>query len=86
MKLTKKDLQKLGEITTRDEAGTHFTQIYSDEWLDKMESNGLITINRPIHEPTGIAYSQEYWSVEVTHEGIKQGEAMNWGEITVDKI
>jgi len=77
--LSHEDAQKLGRITTRDEAGTHFTQIYDVEWLTKMETVGYIKINRPIHQ-TGIPYGQEEWTVEVTPEGIEAGEEMNWGE------
>jgi len=77
--LSHEDAQKLGRITTRDESGTHFTQIYDAEWLNKMETVGYIQINRPIHQ-TGIPYGQEEWTVEVTPEGIEAGEEMNWGE------
>jgi len=52
---------------TRDEAGTHFT-----EWMDHfeyLESVGLIAIHRPVHEATGIPYSQEHWTLEVTPLG-----------------
>lgn len=79
MKLNKKDAKLLGRITARDEAGTHFTQIYDPEWLQKMEDAGYIQITRPIHEPTGIVYAQEEWTVEVTPAGIEIGEVMNWG-------
>jgi hypothetical protein len=80
MKLSKKDAKLLGRLTTRDEAGTHFTQIYDDKFLSRMEKADYIVIHRPIHEPTGIAYGQEEWLVEVTPFGIAMGEAMNWGE------
>lgn len=81
-KLTKKDARLLGKLTTRDEAGTHFTQNpdFPDEWLKRMEAAGYISIHRPVHGPTGIAYGQEEWSVEVTQKGIEEGEALNWGE------
>lgn len=67
-KLTDDDKRMLGELTTRDEAGRHFTETHSDEWLDRMEAAGYITIYRPVHQATGIPYSQEYWSVEVSAE------------------
>ncbi len=52
---------------TRNEAGIHFT-----EWMDYfeyLESVGLISVHRPIHEATGIPYSQEHWTLEVTALG-----------------
>lgn len=60
------DVVKLGRITNRDEAGRHFTEVYSGDWLTRMESLGLITIDRPVHEATGIPYACEYWSVAVS--------------------
>ena len=65
----------LGRMTTRDEAGRHFSERYDDATLADLESEGLIEIHRPIHEPTGIPYSQEYYSVEVTPEGVELVEA-----------
>lgn len=63
--LTAADLHKLGRITTRDEAGVHFTQIYNIDWLFHMEQNKYISIYRPLHEPTRLPYGMEEWSVEV---------------------
>jgi len=49
----------------------HFTANpeYPDDVLDDLEDAGLIRINRPVHGPTGMQYSPEYWSVEVTEDG-----------------
>jgi hypothetical protein len=58
---------ELQQACTRNEAGMHFT-----EWMDYfeyLESVGLISVHRPVHEATGIPYSQEYWSLEVTPLG-----------------
>lgn len=66
--LTREDRMLLGHLTERDEAGRHFTEIYPDEWLARMESAGYITIERPIHAATSIPYSQEYYRVEVSDE------------------
>ncbi len=58
---------ELQAACTRDEAGVHFT-----EWMDYhqyLESVGLIQIRRPVHEATGIPYSQEHWTLEVTPLG-----------------
>ncbi len=66
--LSDEDKIKLGTLCTRDESGRHFTEIHSAEWLERMEREGLITIHRPIHEATGIPYSQEYYRVEVSPE------------------
>lgn len=80
MKFNKKYAKLLGRLTTRDEAGTHFTQIYDPDWLQDAESRNFIQITRSVHEPTGIAYGQEEWTVEVTPFGIAMGETLNWGE------
>jgi hypothetical protein len=66
--LTDDDKRTLGSLTNRDDAGKHFTERYQDAWLERMEALGLITIDRPVHEPTGIPYSQEHWTVEVAAE------------------
>jgi len=58
---------ELQQACTRNEAGIHFT-----EWMDHfgyLESVGLVAIHRPIHEATGIPYSQEHWTLEVTPLG-----------------
>jgi hypothetical protein len=82
--LTPEDARLLGQLTTRDEAGTHFTQnpLFPNTWLEKMEAAGFIEINRPVHGPTGIAYGQDEWSVEVTPAGVEAGEALDWGNET----
>jgi len=65
--------RELCTITTRDEAGRHFTE-FSSHWKE-LEEAGLIEIGRPVHEATGISYSQEYWSVQVTEDGLAVVEA-----------
>lgn len=65
----------LSRITTRDEAGRHFTSAYAMEDLLELEDGGYLSIHRPIHEQTGIAYSQEYWSMEITDDGLAMVEA-----------
>lgn len=72
------DLRMLGQLSTRDESGRHFTEAYSWDWLDRMERLGMLEIVRPVHE-IGMPYSREYWSVEVTEQGIDEGERRNWG-------
>lgn len=59
-------IEQLGKVTTRNESGMHFTQ-----WLDyeELEDKGLVKVYRPVHE-TGIPYSQEYWTIEVTEKGL----------------
>lgn len=69
-----KKIEILGKICTRDESGRHFTQRYSDADLRELEAEGLISIYRPVHD-TGISYSQEYYQVEVTADGIAEVEA-----------
>jgi hypothetical protein len=64
--LSRKDRLMLGSLTTRNEDGRHFMARYSYDWLQRMESLGYITIIRPVHRPTGIPYSEDYWEVEVS--------------------
>ena len=59
----------LAVIVNRDEAGRHFTEVWDWDTLNELEEAGLIYIDRPIHEPTGIPYSEEYYSVTVTEAG-----------------
>ncbi len=72
---TENKVRILSTLTTRDEAGRHFTSRVNFADLAALESEGLITINRPIHEATGIPYGEEYYSVEVTTEGVELVEA-----------
>jgi hypothetical protein len=72
---TAEQVRILSKITTKNEAGRHFMEIYSTEEIEALEADGLLTINRPIHDATGISYSQEYWSVEVTDDGVALVEA-----------
>jgi hypothetical protein len=60
-------IRELCCITTRDDAGRHFTQW--SEHYQALEELGLIEIHRPVHEPSGIPYAQEHWSVEATEDG-----------------
>lgn len=53
---------------TRNDSGQHFTEFM--RYWDYLEYVGLIAIDRPIHQPTGIPYSSEYWSLEVTQLGL----------------
>lgn len=62
------DIRRLGALTTRDEAGRHFTDTEDLDWLHVMESLGMIEIDRPIHHATGIPYGQEHWSMEMTDD------------------
>lgn len=66
--ITSDDLiRELCIITTRNDAGRHFTE-WSDHY-ERLEAAGWIRIDRPVHEATGIPYSMDSWSVEVTEEG-----------------
>lgn len=68
MTITDQQLRILGTITTRDGAGRHFTEVFNGNDLEQLEDAGLIEITRPVH-PTGIPYSAEYSTVEVTEAG-----------------
>ena len=59
----------LAQLTTRDEAGRHFTTTVSHDDLAALEADGLIEINRPVHA-SGLPYDEQYWSVEVTAAGV----------------
>jgi hypothetical protein len=59
----------LATLTTRDTAGRHFTRTLPDGDILALETAGLINIHRPVHPGTGLAYAEEFWSVEVTPEG-----------------
>jgi hypothetical protein len=69
VKLTDDMIRILCVITNRDEAGRHFTELYDADLLIDLETLGLIDVSRPIHEPTGIMFDRDQWSVEVTPEG-----------------
>lgn len=58
----------VGYITTHDESGKHFTEIYDLEVLSKLDEKGLIAIHRPVHH-TGIPFGMSEWWVEVTSAG-----------------
>lgn len=66
--LTAQDRARLLRLATRDEDGRHFMEANDTDWLSRMEEAGAIRVIRPVHEPSGIAYSQEYWDVEVLVE------------------
>ncbi len=72
---TERKVSILAVITTTNEAGRHFTEVFDYDDLSALEEEGLIEIDRPVHGATGISYSQEHWSVAVTQEGIDMVEA-----------
>lgn len=72
---TEQQVEILAVITTTNEAGRHFAEVYDYGDLMELEDEGLLEITRPVHEATGIQYSQEYWSVEVAQAGIDLVEA-----------
>jgi hypothetical protein len=72
---TEQKVNILAVITTTNEAGKHFTEVYDGDDIAELEEEGLIEINRPVHSSTGISYSQEHWTVAVTQDGIDLVEA-----------
>lgn len=60
-------IRELCIITTRDQAGRHFTEWA--EHYEALEAAGWIRIDRPVHTATGIPYGMDSWSIEVTAEG-----------------
>jgi hypothetical protein len=72
---TEDKVRHLATFVNRDDAGRHFTERYPDDLLDELEAEGLIEISRPVHQPTGIDYDRQYWTAEVTPEGVALVEA-----------
>jgi hypothetical protein len=72
---TQEQVETLATMTNRDDAGRHFTERYADAILDELEAGGLIAIDRPVHQPTGLPWGREHWTLEVTPEGVGQVEA-----------
>lgn len=68
---TEEKVQILSTLTTKDDAGQHFTERYDGYDLDALEAEGLIEVIRPVHKATGLSYSDEYWTVEVTETGVE---------------
>jgi hypothetical protein len=64
----KEALEELLHITTQSEGGSHFTEAFR-RWMD-LEQAGLIRVHRPVHEATNIQYSNQYWTVELTEQGM----------------
>lgn len=79
---TDDEIYELGTICTRDEAGRHFTE--GGHGWQRLEELGLIQIHRPIHDGTGIPYSQEHWSLEVTEAGQEIVDA-EWSRIEAER-
>ena len=75
MTVTDKMIEELSLIATRNEHGQHFAEW--SEHYEALERAGLIRINRPVHEPTGVPYSIEHWTLEVTPAG--QAVVDTWG-------
>ena len=73
--VTESQIEILCVLTTRDEAGKHFTEKYNSDDLKALELAGFIEVMRPVHESTGIAYGCDQWTVEITPEGLALVEA-----------
>ena len=67
VKVTDDQIRELCILTTRDDAGHHFTAW--SEHYEALEAAGLIEVHRPIHEATGIPYGQDEWTMQITDEG-----------------
>ena len=82
---SKKLLREYGRISERDEHGEHFMTAFAWEPLEKL---GLIRIIKPVHEPTGIPYSQEYYHLEHTELGHLIANAIfdGYGELIEDAV
>ena len=69
----------LSTFVNRDDAGRHFTHVYTDETIGYLEDNGWITIDRPTHRPTGIEYDSAFWYAEVSARGVELVECCSVG-------
>lgn len=65
---TSQQIDLLSRICTRDEAGRHFTEAFPG-W-ESLEDACFIRVHRPAHGATGLQYSEEHWSIEVTADGL----------------
>jgi hypothetical protein len=65
--LTEDQIIELGHISTSNDAGRHFTTC--SRYFSVLEERGAIVIHRPVHVATGMEYSSDYWSLEVTEAG-----------------
>jgi len=59
----------LGVITTKNEKGQHFTQLYPSIAIEMLEARNWVKVNKPIHEKTGLYYNEEHYTIEVTEQG-----------------
>lgn len=66
-KLNDDMIRELAVITTRDDAGRHFTEW--SRFTEELEELGLIEVHRPVHAATGMAYGCEHWTVQITPDG-----------------
>ncbi len=72
---TENKVRILSTLTTRDSAGRHFASRVSGDIIAALEAEELVVVTRPIHAATGIPYSQEHYSIEVTEAGVELVEA-----------
>lgn len=66
---TEDQVKILSRITTKDEAGRHFSQVYASSDLSELAEAGYIKISVSVHE-SGIPYSTEFSTIEITDDGI----------------
>lgn len=78
---TEQQVWILSQIATRDDAGRHFAEKWSDAEIEELESCGLIEIERPVHPATGLEFDTPQWSVEITEDGqeLVDGNPEYWG-------
>jgi hypothetical protein len=73
---------ELANLTTRDEAGQHFTE-WSMHFV-KLQSAGLINITMPVHSKTGMAYDSKHWTMGITEFGERVVKAYQTGYENAD--
>jgi hypothetical protein len=69
MFVTDHDIRKLASMREYDDRGVHFTELYSESWLDRMEDAGLIQVWRPMERFSLVSTSE--WRLRLTQDGMR---------------
>ena len=63
MELTANEIEEMCQMTVYDDNGKHFTEMHSEEFLNKLEENGFIRIHRfnPSGKPVSFPDDWQYF-------------------------
>jgi len=75
-------LDELTEFSERTESGKHFSEAF--RYWQVLEECGWIQVYRPVHPATGIRHDQQYYSAELTDEGLALAEYIS--ELRVELV